>query len=171
MNGFYPGYWEGCCSLKPRPELPTLCDRWFDQSYQTGRSRGGNCSQSPLEPEKEFVIQTCNEIRTAWDGGKGGTILSDLRSNNSQTWVFASLLSGLDASVWSDAKLEVKGTGSFINPLFSSWLFDSLGKNFCWGCLFTIGLVLVRSGLGRSCRAGAGLWKKSFSFLIKSCLI
>ena len=96
-------------------------------------------------------------------GGKGGTILSNLRSNNSQTWVFASLLSGLDASVWSDAKLEVKGTGSFINPLFSSWLFDSLGKNFCWGCLFTIGLVLVRSGLGRSCRAGAGLWKKSFS--------
>ena len=111
------------------------------------------------------------EIGTAWDGGKGGTILSDLRSNNSQTWVFASLLSGLDASVWSDAKLEVKGTGSFINPLFSCWLFDSLGKNFCWGCLFTIGLVLVRSGLGRSCRAGAGLWKKSFSFLIKSCLI
>ena len=142
--------------MKSEPGRPKLFDHWFDldQSYQTGRILVENCSQSPPVPGKEFVrdkhvITLCFYQVTLSEGFK-----------LSRTWVFASLLSGLKAPLWIDPMLEVKGTGSFINPLFSSWVFDSLGKNFCWGCLFTIGVVLVKSGLGRAWRVGPGLWKK-----------
>ena len=159
-------------AIKSQLERPRLSDHWFDhcfvhwfdldqslfdldQSYQTGRTLVENCSQSPPAPGIEFVRDKhamTLQMNTSLTVSEGFKL--------SQTWVFASLLSGLGAPLWRDPMLEVKGTGSFINPLFSSWVFDSRGKNFCWGCLFTIGVLLVKSGLGRSWSAGLGLWKK-----------
>ena len=114
------------------------------QSYQTGWSPVGSCSRSLPAPARDemiwieiFKCHSLIKVSYVWQERKMIRKQSNMyisknplmttnkfqfiKSNYQRTCDFVSLLSGLEEDpVWRFPNPEANGTGSFINPLFSS---------------------------------------------------
>ena len=120
------------------------------QSYQTGWSPVGSCSRSLPAPARDemiwieiFKCHSLIKVSYVWQERKMIRKQSNMyisknplmttnkfqfiKSNYQRTCDLVSLLSGLEEDpVWRFPNPEANGTGSFINPLFSSV--------FAWTC-------------------------------------